>query len=125
MYKDEPGRSELFAGIRIYLHGKYYYKKVNSQIEQYHQELGLDNFQILSVLSYWYDVKHNDPEKSGGGIGIVPHIYKEALEYWENKKRQKEILDALPSYELPQEESLKAPAPVASKPKTVKLFELK
>lgn len=37
---------------------------------------------IYLSLKYWYDVKKNGIERSNGGIGIVPYIYKEASAYW-------------------------------------------
>lgn len=37
---------------------------------------------IYFVLRYFYDVQKGDVNKSQGGIGIVPFIYKEGTEYW-------------------------------------------
>lgn len=45
---------------------------------------------IYFTMRYFYDIKHGDPEKAQGGIGIVPNIYKEATEYWANKEYEKE-----------------------------------
>lgn len=37
---------------------------------------------IYFALKYFYEVKHGDKSKSYGGIGIVPYVYKESMEYW-------------------------------------------
>lgn len=44
---------------------------------------------IYFALRYYYDVTHGDKEKALGGIGIVPNIYKESAQYWENLEMRK------------------------------------
>lgn len=39
---------------------------------------------IYFAIRYFYDIQNGDPTKAKGGIGIVPHIYNEAAEYWTN-----------------------------------------
>lgn len=45
---------------------------------------------IYFAMRYFYDVKHGDPLKAQGGIGIVPNIYNEAAEYWIRREREQE-----------------------------------
>ena len=80
---------------------------------------------IARILVYWYDVKKADPARAGGGIGIVPHIYKEALKYYETQKQFQEVADSIQEYLQPEVERLVAPSPYMVKPKTLKMFELK
>lgn len=45
---------------------------------------------IYFCLRWFYDVQHGDRTKSGGGIGIVPYIYKEGCSYWVQKRVEDE-----------------------------------
>ena len=116
---------ELLAVCRHYLGSHYYYRKVVDQIKEYTDGIGLTFDDIARILVYWYDVKKADPARAGGGIGIVPHIYKEALEYYEAQKQFKEVADSIQEYTEPEVERLVAPSPYMVKPKTLKMFELK
>ena len=82
-------RKEVLAVCRKYLGKNYYYKKVVDQLQEFTRDIGLTYEQIVKILEYWYDIKKQDPSKAGGGIGIVPHIYKEALEYWDPRDSKK------------------------------------
>lgn len=42
---------------------------------------------IFFTLRYYYDVQHNKPQSSRGGIGIVPYLYEESATYWINKEQ--------------------------------------
>lgn len=84
---------ELLAVCRYYLGNHYYYKKVIDQIREYTNDIGLTFDDIAKIITYWYDVKKADPSRSGSGIGIVPHIYKEALEYWANQAKIDEAIN--------------------------------
>lgn len=42
------------------------------------------------ALKYFYEVARGDVNKSENGIGIIPHIYLEAKEYWQ-KRNEKEV----------------------------------
>lgn len=37
---------------------------------------------IYFALKYFYEIKHGDWTKANGGIGIVPYVYNESMEYW-------------------------------------------
>lgn len=41
---------------------------------------------IFFCTKYAYDVKHLDPEKAEGGIGIVGYIYTESCTYWAQRE---------------------------------------
>lgn len=119
-------RRDLLAICRQYLGKSYYnYRKVVSQIQEYTDDIGLTYEQIAKVLEYWYVVKKADPKKSGGGIGILPHIYREALSYWERQEQFQKTYNKVQNYTKPEVEHMVAPSPYMSKPKTLKMFELK
>ena len=60
--------------------------KVNAQIKEYTTKLYITPLDIYQTLVYWYEVQGAAPEKSFGGIGIVPNILTEAKQYFENKQ---------------------------------------
>lgn len=118
--------TELLTLCRKYLSKSYFnYNKVRKQIDSYTKELNLTYDQLAKVVIYWYDIKQSDPSKAGGGIGIVPYIYEEALSYWDKKEDIQEIARKVEPYQKPQTEQMLAPRPRIVKPKTLKLFDLK
>lgn len=110
---------------RKYLGDNYHYNKIISQLSEYTTNIGLTYEQIADILKYWYEIKKNDPVKSGGGIGIVPYIYKEALKYWKKEKEYQEKMANIKPYSPPEVEHIVAPSPYMTKPKTLKMFDLK
>ena len=58
-------------------------KLTNKQIKDFLAE-GYTASGILKTLIYGYEIKHNDISKAMGGIGIVPYVYKQALDYYYN-----------------------------------------
>lgn len=118
-------RKEVLAVCRKYLGKNYYYRKIVNQLQEFTQDIGLTYEQIVKILDYWYDVKKQDPSKANGGIGIVPHIYKEALDYWDKQTQFQEIADNVQSYSRLEVEHVVAPSPYMVKPKTLKMFDLK
>ena len=65
------------------LKAQYVAARVNKQIKDFLAE-GYTASGILKTLIYWYEIKHNDISKAMGGIGIVPYVYKQALDYYYN-----------------------------------------
>ena len=119
-------RKKLLAICRKYLgQDNYYYPKVSDQIDEYTEELDLTYDDIAQILKYWYEVRKSDPARAGGGIGILPHIYKEALDYWRKEEEYKKISAKIKDYEPPEIITFQARTPYMEKPKTIKLFDLK
>lgn len=57
---------------------------INKQLKDYVGKQGYTYRGILKTLEYWYDIKHNDISKAKGGLGIVPYVYNQALDYYYN-----------------------------------------
>ena len=55
---------------------------INKQIKDYQKEYNYSLSGILKSLIWFYEVKGNSPEKSNGGIGIVPFAYQDAYNYY-------------------------------------------
>lgn len=62
-------------------------KQINQFIEKYNYTYR----EILGTLTYFYDIKNNDPYKNRDTLGIVPYMYKEAKAYWLSISNSKEI----------------------------------
>lgn len=45
---------------------------------------------IYFTLRYHFIIQHGDKSKALGGIGIVPSIYSDAVQYWANLEAKKE-----------------------------------
>lgn len=69
--------------VKSILKEQYVAARVNKQIKEYLAE-GYTASGILKTLIYWYEIKHNDVSKAMGGIGIVPYVYNQALDYYYN-----------------------------------------
>lgn len=55
---------------------------INKQIKDYQKEYNYTLSGILKSLVWFYEIKGNSPEKSNGGIGIVPFAYQDAYNYY-------------------------------------------
>lgn len=99
--------------------------RINNEIKKF-KDQGLDEEIIYKTLVYWYDVTKHTAERSYGGIGIVPYVYKEAVEYF-NKIEQAQRDNANVNMEdyvpIEKDTYIVKPIPI-KKPKRLQLFEL-
>lgn len=56
--------------------------RVWKQIKEYKDMYNYSYSGMLKTLIWWFDIKHNDIEKANGGIGIIPYVYDQALQYY-------------------------------------------
>ncbi len=56
--------------------------KVSRQIESYVNTHEFTYYGIRMSLNYFYGIRDNSLAKANGGIGIVPHIYDQAGDYY-------------------------------------------
>ena len=56
------------------------YGKTNRLLKAYLKE-GMTASGILKTLEYYYDIKKHSIAESGGSIGIVPYVYKDAKDF--------------------------------------------
>lgn len=82
--KKEKGDSELDQ-LKSYINNLYGEKAnwpmIMKQIKDY-QKLGYTLSGIEKSLKYFYEIQHNNPEQSNGGIGIVAYTYSAAYQYY-------------------------------------------
>ena len=57
---------------------------IKKQIKSFQQEYKFTLTGIKKSLIYFYEVKGNSPDKSNGGIGIVPFVYLDSRNYYYN-----------------------------------------
>lgn len=76
------------------------YKQINSYLED--PQYGYTYQGILNSLKYFYEVKKGDVSKANNRLGIVPYVYDEAQEYFENinstNEKNKQIMSQMNSY---------------------------
>ena len=57
---------------------------IKKQIKTFQKEYKFTLTGIKKTLIYFYEVKGNSPDKSNGGIGIVPYCYNDSRTYYYN-----------------------------------------
>lgn len=68
--------------------------RIYSQLSTFISQKNYSYKNIKLALKYWYEVKKQSREKAGEGIGIVPYIYDEAVNYFkelENKQKNQSL----------------------------------
>lgn len=56
--------------------------RIRKQINEFTTKYGYTYSGMLKALNYFYEIKGNSIEKSNGGIGIIPYVYKDAYNYY-------------------------------------------
>lgn len=82
----KPAEDKDLIALKEYI-SKLYGDKANwvlitKQIKDYQKDYKYSLSGILKSLIWFYEVKGNSPEKSNGGIGIVPFAYQDAYNYY-------------------------------------------
>lgn len=89
---DEEFISLIYKFLKEEVKISFDYPQCEKQRIHFITKLGYTNEGILNALKYFYLIKKNSPEKAGNRIGIVPYVYDEAKEYYNNlKQKQKKI----------------------------------
>lgn len=73
---------KLEAYIEDLLGKDYNHAKVKKQIKDFKNDYDYSYSGMLKTLVWFYDIKGNPKEKANGGIGIIPFVYKDALNYY-------------------------------------------
>lgn len=58
--------------------------RVKKQIKDYKKQYSYSYSGMLKTLIWFYEIKGNSKDKANGGIGIIPFVYKDALNYYYN-----------------------------------------
>lgn len=101
-FQEVKDKEELEAYIMQLFNTDYVDARIQKQIKQYHEEYNFTYSGMRKALIYFYEIKGNSLEKSNGGIGILPYIYKRAHDYYyalwqaQQKNETKEIATFVP-----------------------------
>ena len=125
-------KHEAKQGVILQVHEKmkgvlgvnYNKNKIDKQIKELLKE-GKTEIGILRTLEYWYDIKQSSAAQAKGGIGIVPYVYGEAMNYFDRQKRYKEMQQTIDIDSFIDDTKVLrvSPKPIR-KPLGVKLFDL-
>lgn len=84
--EEKPKEDEDLIKLKDYIKKLYGNKAnwvlINKQIKDFQKDYKYSLSGILKSLIWFYEVKGNSPEKSNGGIGIVPFAYQDAYNYY-------------------------------------------
>lgn len=97
--QEDGGKVKIHKKAKSILAEDYSYSRVERQIDELVSN-GRTLGGILKTLEYWYDVRHNDPSLSNGGIGIVDYVYAEAAQYYKRLKDAKERYENVSSEDV-------------------------
>jgi hypothetical protein len=64
--------------------------KVYSQRKNFIEKYGYTDRGMLNALKYHYEVQKGSTSKAQEGIGIIPHVYGEAQEFYKNMANKQE-----------------------------------
>lgn len=103
---DEKDKLELYGYINELFHLKAPGPANLTLIKKFHTENGYSYKSIYYTLKYYYEVKHNSTTKAQSRIGIVPYVYDEAKEYYDNITRTQTAVLKSVEKQLSQEESI-------------------
>jgi hypothetical protein len=101
--KEVKDREELDEYIKQLFKISYVDARIQKQIKQYVDEYNFTYSGIKKALIYFYEIKGNSIQKSNGGIGIVPYVYKNAYNYYlalwqaQQKNESKVVADYIPN----------------------------
>jgi hypothetical protein len=96
--QEDVDKEELEKYIMALLKEEYISPRVRKQMTQFVDEYGYTYSGMRKALIYFYEVKHNDPAKANGGIGIIPYCYNQARDYYYSlwlaqQKNENKVID--------------------------------
>lgn len=96
MKRDEEEWLDLiFYLISNDLKSGYNYHQILGQAQKFKKDIGLSYKDIYYCLHWFFFTKKAKYDEKYG-IGIIPYIYKEAIDYWLNaRERQQNILEEI------------------------------
>lgn len=80
--QEQKDQEELEKYIMKLFNETYLNARVKKQIKDFKEEYNYTYSGMLKTLIYWYEVKGNSIEKANGGIGIIPYVYKDSMNYY-------------------------------------------
>lgn len=92
------------------IYGKNYnYQLINTQANNMIQEYGYTWSGMTGCLHWFYNINHGSLEEGNGGIGIIPFIYEQCKEYYQNIYKAKAENDKKQLMREPVEFNIQSP----------------
>ena len=87
----EQMEKDAFYDVVKRIYGKdYNYMMINSQAEEYMKQYGYTWSGMKGCLHWFYEIKGGSLEEGHGGVGIIPYIYEEVKQYYQNLYKTQE-----------------------------------
>lgn len=80
--QEEKDYENLEKYIKQIFHTRTVSARIKKQIKDFHQEYQYTYSGIQKTLYWWFELKGGSIEKANNGIGIVPFVYQDALDYF-------------------------------------------
>ena len=82
--KEEIEKDNFYQMIKSIYGPNYNYMLISTQAEEYILKYGYTWSGMTGCLHWFYDINHGDKEEGHGGIGIIPFIYDEVKNYYQD-----------------------------------------
>jgi hypothetical protein len=117
---------EIHTFMKHILGETYSQTKIDSQIKNFISQNGLSVEAIYKTLIYWYEIKKSSSAQANGGIGIVPYIYAEYLQYMKDQFENSQINKGknISEYVGDKPTEIIGRATPIRKPRHIKFYEL-
>ena len=93
--REKTDKEKLEEYIKKLFNMDYIDPRIRKQLNSYINEYNYTYSGIQKALYYFFEIKGNSIEKANGGIGIVPHVYQQAYNYYYNlwlaKQKNKDV----------------------------------
>lgn len=78
----EPDLQDLKDYIAKLYGNKANWALITKQIKDFHTKEKYTYSGMKKALEYFYEVNHNSPDESNGGVGIIAFVYDQAYDYY-------------------------------------------
>lgn len=99
--------------------------KIAKQIRDYRVAYGYTYSGMYYALEYWFEVRKAPIDKANQGVGIIPYIYDQAKEYYQNINRANSLNSDVFNYRAKVTEiTIAPPKPGERQPRLFNLEEV-
>lgn len=88
---DDRYIDKLYGVLKVAF-GDYNFQKIERQRVSFLKQ-GITNKDMYEALYYWYIVKNKSTEKANGGIGIIPYIVEDSIEYFKEIEKSSQKIN--------------------------------
>ncbi len=81
--KQETDKDTFFQMVKSIYGPKYNYIMINKQAEGYIKDYGYTWSGMTGCLHWFYNINHGSIEEGHGGVGIIPFIYEQVKQYYQ------------------------------------------